>query len=126
MKKLSVVKKVHYAARAATSWEKLLLRWSGLSGSPEARLICAVIASSIAERLRGNEESVNTRFFESGGFDNYCRVIGLNPKFVSEQIRRSADYLHDLDARMMDATDEEATAWIKSIAGKEVESAELA
>ena len=89
-------------------------------------MICAVIASSIAYRLRGNEDSFNTLFFESGGFDNYCRVIGLNPKFVSEQIRRSADYLHDLDARMMDATDEEATAWIKSIAGKEVESAELA
>ena len=126
MKKISVVKKVRYAARSATTWEKLLLRWSGLSGSPEERLICAVIASSIAERLSGKEDSSNTLFFESGGFDNYCRVIALTPKFVSEQIRRSADYLHDLDVRMIDATDEEAAAWIKSIAGKEVESGELA
>lgn len=125
MKKISVVQKVRYAARSSASWEKLLLRWSGLIGSPEARLIVAVIASAIAERLRGEEDSANTRFFEGDGFNNYCRVIGLDPVAIAEQIRRSADYLHDVDMQMMDATDAEATEWLKRIAGEEIEGAVL-
>lgn len=125
MRKVAVVSKVHYAARSSASWEKLLLRWSGLVEIPEIRLICAVIASAIAERLRGDEKSDNTRFFDGGGFDNYCRVIGLDPSFIEEQIRRSADFLSDMECMMMDATDEEASTWLERIAGKEREGVAL-
>ena len=125
MKKIVVLKKVHHAARSSQSWEKLLLRWSGWSSIPEARLICAVISSFIAERLSGKEDSTNTRFFEDGVFDSYCRVIGLDPTAISEQIQRSADYFRDVDMLMMQASDSEATSWLKGIAGKEIENVEL-
>jgi hypothetical protein len=124
MKKVDVVQKVRYAARSAASWERLLLRWTGAVHSPEARLVCFVIASAIAERLGGKEKYDNSRFFEGDGFSNYCRIVGLDPAFVSEQISRSADFMNEVDLEMMDATDQEATAWMKRISG--VDRKELA
>jgi len=71
-----------------SNWEKLLMRWSGMQDTGEVRLICAVIADGIIERHR------DKRFFLEGGFDNYCRAINLEPRFVKEQISRSDDYLN--------------------------------
>ena len=65
------------------NWEKLLLRWSGMQPTGEARLICAVIADGIVDEDRSH------LFFVSGGFDRYCKLISLDPVFVREQMDRA-------------------------------------
>ena len=66
-----------------SSWEKLLLRWSGLAATGEARLVCAVLADGIVDREK------HPWFFSGGGFGLYCRAIGLDEAFVEEQIKRA-------------------------------------
>jgi hypothetical protein len=65
------------------NWERLLLRWSGMQPTGEARLVCAVIADGIVD------EDKSHLFFVSGGFDRYCKAVGLDPVFVKEQMLRA-------------------------------------
>lgn len=67
-------------ALSRTDWERLLLNWSNMAPTGEVRLVCAVLADGIVDRQK------DPRFFAGGGFDAYCRVIGLDPVFVREQI----------------------------------------
>jgi hypothetical protein len=69
-----------------SAWEKLLLHWCEMQETGEVKLMCAVIADGIIERVR------HPWFFSGGGFDKYCRAIGLDPEFVQQQIKRSEDY----------------------------------
>lgn len=72
-----------------TQWERVLIRWCGLQPTPEVRLYCAAIADGIVDRKR------DSWFFERGCFDAWCRVIGLDPVFVLEQIQRAAAFVPD-------------------------------
>ena len=66
-----------------SNWEKVLLRWCGMAPTGEVKLICAVIADGIVERDK------YPLFFSGGGFDKYCKTIGLDPDFVEQQINRA-------------------------------------
>ena len=80
------------------TWEKLLMRWSDFPNCGEKKLICAVIASAIADDKKDHAlESVanKTRFFGSG-LDNYCRMINLDSTFVREQILVAASKVGQL------------------------------
>jgi hypothetical protein len=73
----------------AARWETLLRRWCESELTGEAKLVCAVIASAIADEEK--EAHIDGRVpYESGfferGFDVYCLAVGLNPSFVREQI----------------------------------------
>jgi hypothetical protein len=68
-------------------WSVMLLRWTGFDASPELRLICAVIAEAIATRSQSD-----ISFLAGNGLNNYCRLIGLDPQFVREQIGRADDF----------------------------------
>lgn len=70
-------------------WEKVLHRWVELEPMPEVNLLIRVLAEAIAgepdEAIRQGREPFVGGFF-SGGFQNYCAALQLNPKFVLEQI----------------------------------------
>lgn len=66
-------------------WAKLLLRWSGLKPTPEVRLVCAVIASGITGSDDDDGPWVCGQWFVA-----YCRLLGLDPDFVREQVARAA------------------------------------
>jgi hypothetical protein len=76
-----------------SNWEKLLARWCGMQTTGEVKLICAVIADGIVDREK------HPWFFSGGGFDKYCRTIGLDPAFVLQQIKRAEKH----DAQAVDA-----------------------
>jgi hypothetical protein len=117
-KKDGVVRKVRYAATSDTSWEKLLLNWSGMAAEPEVKLICAVIASGIHEYLKGGDARVKAEaFIANDGMGNYCRAIGLSPEFVIGQMHHAADYIAEFEEKMVDASDTEAAAWLRNQIG---------
>jgi len=70
---------------SVTQWSKLLTRWTGLSPTGEVRLICAVLADGVANSGRPSS-------FFPDGFSAYCRLVGLNPEFVMEQVERARKY----------------------------------
>ena len=71
---------------SSNTWEKLLKRWLPFQSTPESNLIVAVIADGIVNRER------ESWFFTNGGFETYCRIVGLDPEFVLQQIERASDY----------------------------------
>ena len=78
-----------------TTWEKLLLRWSGMDATPETKLACAVIAQTILDEQCGYSDSVRTRFGQcffdeimTGGTAKWCHLLGIDPVYLSEQIER--------------------------------------
>lgn len=81
--------------RLTTSqWEKMILRWAPISATPEVRLLCAVLATAIAEEPadagRRHRQPYAHGFFSDGGFERYCAVLGLHADFVMDQIKRAS------------------------------------
>lgn len=70
-------------------WEKLLVRWCPMEATPEVNLVVWLLASAIAdepgEAARGGRKPFKGGFFD-GRFNAWCRAVGLNPRFVLEQI----------------------------------------
>lgn len=74
-----------------TRWEKVLSRWSDAPECGEKRLLVALLAMAITEEARAVGDFEHGFFHRGGGFDKYCKVVGLNPQFVREQIERAAE-----------------------------------
>lgn len=80
-------------------WQKLLMRWSPVGNVPEGRLICAFIATVIADQAmppgfmdeRYDQNADWARwFFGQPEFAAYCAAVGLNPTFVREAVAHAA------------------------------------
>jgi hypothetical protein len=71
-------------------WTTVLSRWSDVPECGEKRLMVALLAMAITEESRAERDFEHGFFTRGGGFDTYCKVIGLNPQFVREQIDRAA------------------------------------
>lgn len=71
-------------------WTKILARWASTPESPEKRLIVAVLAQAISDeqdRVKRSKYSLDLNFgFSESMFEAYCRMVGLNPDFVREQV----------------------------------------
>ena len=76
-----------------TQWERVLIRWCGLQQTPEVKLVCAVIADGIVDREK------YSWFIAAGCLDAWCRIIGLDPVFVLEQIQRAVAFVPDRPVR---------------------------
>lgn len=74
------------------TWEKLISRWSELDGSPEKKLICAVIALAIVDVKDELYRVSNKVGFFGENFEAYCRLIHVNPDFLREQIKIAGDH----------------------------------
>lgn len=77
------------------SWEKLLLRWSGMEPIGEVKLVCAVIASAIIEEDKSAEEGGRPAFrsgFFSGPHLAWSTLIGIDGRFLMEQISRAQQF----------------------------------
>ena len=88
------------AKLSAYAWEKLLARWTGLQPTGEVKFICAIIASAIDEepseaRLQ-HRRPFYSGFF-TGYFFKYCKILGLDPEFVIEQVERANSSDEKLD-----------------------------
>lgn len=76
-------------------WEKLLSRWSEFPECGEKRLVCAVIASAIAEEPKEAVEQGRYPYmggFWKRGFLQWCSAIALSPQFVLDQIKAARDF----------------------------------
>ena len=77
-----------------TEWQTLIEQWCPMRKSGEVQLICSVLAQAIADEpkyaLDNDQVPYKTPFFR-GMFVAYCRLIGLDPVFVLEQIARAND-----------------------------------
>jgi hypothetical protein len=76
------------------TWEKLLIRWSGLQPIPEVKLLAAIAASMIAPEA--GEAKLPKDFRNSVQwrrvFDAYIHMLHLEPDFVLDQMDRALQF----------------------------------
>ena len=75
-------------------WEKLILRWSTVAPSPEAKLLVAVIAQAIEDvsensRRSGLDAAFSNHFFV-GALPMYCDALGISRQFLLERLQEAA------------------------------------
>ncbi len=76
------------------AWERLICRWSVVPDMPEKRLLVRVIAQAISDA----EESAVKHYSSIGNgwrtraVVGYCRMLGIDPDFLSDQVKRAGEH----------------------------------